>query len=241
MSFSVGNGAHTSLHGGTRVFQSLRRPANRRPLRRPQASDDTDLGGAVKRFAKEVQSKLPLVGLFSRLTAPEGGVGTSELSYQEFCRTMYDKSTADDDFTIACYELEQDKGQAADGRYILCALWMAKFAIGLLPNKDIVLAATRLRVTQDLEIEIDRIDIGREEALKKYSYMQRPNPGLTTSIPVTVDTLCRLILGEVEDGIVSERDQELLTMLIKSVFPEASTEMCLEAFANRKERLSEYV
>jgi hypothetical protein len=35
-------------------------------------------------------------------------------------------------------------------------MWMAKLGTGIVPNKDILNAAKRLRVTQDVEIELDR-------------------------------------------------------------------------------------
>jgi hypothetical protein len=35
-------------------------------------------------------------------------------------------------------------------------MWMARFGTGIVPNKDVLNAAKRLRVTQDVEIELDR-------------------------------------------------------------------------------------
>ena len=35
-----------------------------------------DFGETFKRVAKQVQASLPIVGLISRLAAPEGGVGS---------------------------------------------------------------------------------------------------------------------------------------------------------------------
>ena len=46
--------------------------------------------------------------------------------------------------------------QLARTRWLFLMLWMAKFGTGIVPNKDVLNAAKRLRVTQDVEIELDR-------------------------------------------------------------------------------------
>eukprot|EP00884_Botryococcus_braunii_P014100 jgi/Botrbrau1/22691/Bobra.0132s0032.1 len=88
---------------------------------------------SAKRLAKQVQGALPIVGLLSRLATPEGGIGFDELSYPEFCRKLYD--TAGPEFVESSRR------------------WEAKFGK----------AGQRLRVTQDIEIEMDRFEGLRNE------------------------------------------------------------------------------
>jgi hypothetical protein len=46
--------------------------------------------------------------------------------------------------------------QLARTRWLFLMLWMAKLGTGVVPGKDMLNAAKRLRVTQDVEIELDR-------------------------------------------------------------------------------------
>ena len=45
-------------------------------------------------------------------------------------------------------------------------MWMAYYGPGLVPPRNIILACRRLRVTFDIEIEMDRFESTRQEALK---------------------------------------------------------------------------
>jgi hypothetical protein len=46
--------------------------------------------------------------------------------------------------------------QLARTRWLFLMMWMAKLGTGIVPSKDMLNAAKRLRVTQDVEIELDR-------------------------------------------------------------------------------------
>lgn len=50
-------------------------------------------------------------------------------------------------FQVAVAELQDRHGRAAQRRNVLLCLWLAKLGAGLLPDKTIVDAATRLRVS----------------------------------------------------------------------------------------------
>jgi len=92
-----------------------------------------------------VQSALPVVGLISRLTTPEGGIESDDPAYPEYSRTVFE--AAPEGFQIAVAELQDRHGRAAQRRYILLALWMTQLGAGLVPSKLIVDSARRLRVS----------------------------------------------------------------------------------------------
>lgn len=196
-------------------------------------------GESVKKVARKIQGKLPIVGLLSRLTSPGGGFD-DESSYPEYCRTMIEASSPQ--FRDALMQLserykqvrparQRDAGrgmpaawhrpghawpatlcccalisccfgvhthtQAANSRGILMVLWMVAEGAGLVPDAAILGAAKRLRVTQDLEMEMERFKLGREEGLKKYPLVagQGPRAGLAKQAELAVDALALLVMG----------------------------------------------
>jgi len=195
-----------------------------------------DFGESVKRIAKKIQGALPIVGLLSRLAAPEGGF--DETAYPEFCRAAYE--TADERFRIALVELDRKYGKLAKTKWTLLVLWMAKYGVGLVPNKDIMAAARRMRVSQDIEIEIGRFEDGRDAVIKKYSLMERPKGKLSMQLEVACDTICTLSLG-LKDGVpVPEAEQQYVADIMRYGFPEATDEQLLQAVQTRPERASAY-
>lgn len=73
---------------------------------------------------RKVQGALPVIGLISRLTTPEGGVGSDELAYPEYCRKVFEASP--EGFQIAVPELQNRYGKSAQRRFVLLCLWMVK-------------------------------------------------------------------------------------------------------------------
>ena len=63
----------------------------------------------MKRFFKNVQSSLPIVGLLSRLISDEGGVGSDHLRLPEFRRKVEKLSTSE--AAMAYSALEQRYGK----------------------------------------------------------------------------------------------------------------------------------
>lgn len=151
----------------------------------------------MKRMARRVAGSLPVIGLVSRLTATEGGIGTDEQAYPEYCRRVFD--VAPEGFQIAVAELQDKFGKSAQRRYVLCALWMARNGAGIVPGKAIVDSARRLRVSADLEFEMDRFTEMLNEACTKYTYMDRPRGSVTQQADVAVDAVVRLVMN-LKDG-----------------------------------------
>ena len=102
---------------------------------------DSGLG----RLFRQMQGALPVIGLISRLAAPEGGIGNDELAYPEYCRQVFE--AAPNGFQISVAELQNKYGKPCQRRYILFCLWMVQQGVGVIPSKSIVDAARRLRVS----------------------------------------------------------------------------------------------
>ena len=68
------------------------------------ATGQKDLFSGVQRVARKIQAALPIVGLFSRLTATSGGISSDVLSYPEYCRKMIDAAPAGFDQAVAEWE-----------------------------------------------------------------------------------------------------------------------------------------
>ncbi|GIL73028.1 hypothetical protein Vretimale_4644 [Volvox reticuliferus] len=117
---------------------------------------------------------------------------------------------------------------------------MSKMGVGLVPAKDIIAASRRLRVTQDIEIEVDRFDNAKGAVLKKYAMMQRPEGKLEDKVNVAVDALCMLCLGLKEGEAVPESAAPLLRDIVKAAFLEASDDMVANSLSNRAARAQAY-
>eukprot|EP00887_Chlorella_sp_A99_P003472 scaffold7.g3472.t1 len=208
---------------------------------RAQQQGGGDLGDTLRRAAKQVQASLPIVGLLSRLAAPEGGVGSDMIAYPEYCRSVYE--AAPEGFQIAVAELQDRFGRPCQRRYVLCITWMCQLGAGLLPAKDIVSAARRLRVSFDLEYETDRFADAFQEERKKYTFIEVPRPPPVAQAALAVDALARLCLGLKDGEPLEPEEAELIaTTVVGGLFgvPGIDRAVVDAAIATRQERASAY-
>lgn len=237
ISVSTSHGLHCPLcHKSVR----LRGEVRSRIKYETRATATPSFGESVKRVAKQVQGALPLVGLFSRLLSPSGGIGKDMLAYPEFCRATFD--LAPDNFLTICTELQKAYGKAADRRYVLLYLWMAREGGGMVPSKPIMGSARRLRVTQDMEIEIDRFEIARSQIAEKYSYMDRPRGTPQEQINVAVDALTRLIPGTSDSEAIPEPAASLIEQLVTGAWADIADagQMAKQAVVMHPQRADNY-
>ncbi|KAF6251625.1 hypothetical protein COO60DRAFT_1298202 [Scenedesmus sp. NREL 46B-D3] len=189
----------------------------------------------IKRIAKKIQGALPIVGLVSRLSSPGGGF--DEISYPEFCRSAFDSAAVP--VRDAVVEMERRYGKLGQSRWLYMMLWMAKHGNGLVPPKNIIVAAKRLRVTQDVEIEMDRFEQTRDATLAKFR-MMRPQGSVSDALDVAVDGIATLCMGLSEGQAVSEADEAMLSAVLGWVFPEATSEQLTASIRGRPARVSAY-
>lgn len=200
-----------------------------------QGGSGNDVFADIKRIAKKIQGALPIVGLVSRLSTPGGGF--DEISYPEFCRSAFDSATLD--VRDAVVEMERRYGKLGQSRWLYCMLWMAKHGNGLVPPRNIIVAAKRLRVTQDVEIEMDRFEQTRDATLAKFR-MMRPQGNVSDALDVAVDGIATLCMGLAEGQAVSEADEPMLSAVLGWVFPEATSEQLAASIRGRPGRVSAY-
>ncbi|GBF99937.1 calcium homeostasis regulater C [Raphidocelis subcapitata] len=193
---------------------------------------DNDFGASVARIAKKIQGGLPIIGLLSRLASPEGGF--DEIAYPEFCRTIYEK--ADAKYFDAVKALEAAHGKPAAHRALLMVLWMAKYGPGLVPAKDMVASARRVRVSHDIEVEVDRFEGVRETTRKKYPILERPPARAGEELEVAVDGLAALALGLRDGKEIPPADADRIAALVGFVFPEAGADAVRAAIEARPKR-----
>lgn len=111
----------------------------------PGGGNGDNKNSGIGRLLKTVQGALPVVGLLSRLTSAEGGVGNDDCAYPEYCRMVYE--AAPEGFQIALADLQSKYGDCAQRRYVLLVLWMVKEGCGIVSDKLIVDSARRVRVS----------------------------------------------------------------------------------------------
>ncbi|EFN56966.1 hypothetical protein CHLNCDRAFT_57377 [Chlorella variabilis] len=205
--------------------RSQPRQASRRPVQ--TRAQGEGLADSMKRMAKQVTGALPIIGLISRLTATEGGIGNDAQAYPEYCRQVFDAAPLG--FQVAVAELQTKYGKAAQRRYVLLALWMARHGAGVVPGKAIVDAARRLRVSSDLEFEMERFSEALAEQTAKYTYMERPRGSLAQQADVAVDAVVRLVLGLKDGQPVPAEDAALVEECVAGGFwdvPGFKEEVC---------------
>ncbi|KAG2499869.1 hypothetical protein HYH03_002160 [Edaphochlamys debaryana] len=195
-----------------------------------------DFMATVKAVAKRVQGSLPIVGLVSRWAAPEGGF--DEVAYPEFARAMIERVPVS--YRIAQQDFEKLYGKPANSRWVMLVLWMATQGPGLVAPKDVISAARRLRITQDIEIEVERFETAKEVTLKKYNMINRPEGKLEDKLGLAVDALCTLCIGVKDGEPVPEAGAPLVREIVRGAFPDASEAQVAAAVANRTARAATY-
>lgn len=226
------------------VAQPLREPSRPgrsgcNPVR--AAAQPEGFGEKLMRVAGKVRDGLPIVGLWSRLTATGGGVGSEELMYPEYCRKLIDN--APEGFDQAVFEWEQLYKPEGTRRHTLLCLFMATSGPGLVGSRQIILAARRLRVTFDAEMEMDRFQMTREEAAKAYDLVERPRGTQNQCINIAVDSLCTLGPG-LKDGMpLKGKPAELLVKIVTAAFPdvEDAEAQVRESLDTRSTRAKDYL
>ncbi|EIE23596.1 hypothetical protein COCSUDRAFT_63123 [Coccomyxa subellipsoidea C-169] len=112
----------------------------------------------------------------------------------------------------------QSSRQVGQRRLVLLYLYMATTAGGLVSGKLIMASARRVRVTQDIEIEVERIDGARDEIHEKYKLTEKPRGKLQDKIDIAVDSIVQLSLGLREGEEISPADAFMLVPIVAGAF-----------------------
>ncbi len=211
------------------------------------SSDNNADGFGIGKFLKSVQGALPVVGLVSRLATPEGGIGNDDCAYPEYCRQVYEASPLG--FQEAIGDLQNKYGKSAQRKYVLLCLWMVKQGTsrGLVRDSLVVDSARRVRVSQDVEFEMERFLGEYKEGVEKYKFIDSkdmPVRGLGEQAEVAVDAMARLILPLQDGEGIGVEDQALVEDLVVGGmlgYPEAWRGAVRAAIEGREGRGARYV
>lgn len=241
--------------GGFAIKGSCCRPSRtglRKPLAAPtgrggftpaRAVSDGDKGGSTKgdfgsnvaRIARQVRDSLPIVGLISRLTIPEGIGGKDIQTYPEFCR-FYIKNPPPG-FSEAMVKLQGTATtETADRRFVMICLWMCKFGAGIIKDSQLAKAGLRLPITRDIEAEMDRFDMDRASIVSKYPLMEPPQPDPVKGVALAVDSLSMCLYSAKQTDGLPDGAGESITTVVSAVFPEVDAEVVKEAVLTRPTR-----
>ncbi|CAK9862599.1 unnamed protein product [Sphagnum jensenii] len=227
-----------SFHGGV-VRHSLVSEARvlaagelqgRRRLQTPQRQQNLLNGGPVITaylernvnpvgdFFNRIRGSLPIVGLVSRILSDEGGVGNDRIQFVEFCRKVEKSCSAD--ASRAFYSFTERHGTAAKAQYVLVWCWAAALGAGLLKSDDLLMGASRLRVSYDIQYEIENLELLMDEAAKKRAKSNAPAIDIPMEVRAekALDAICKCCIGA---NFIAEDDVPLLTSILTTVFPSA--------------------
>ncbi|CAM6089078.1 unnamed protein product [Calypogeia fissa] len=172
----------------------------------------------VMKFLNRVQGSLPVVGLISRLLSPEGGIGSDRIRFEEFCTRVGRNCTLQD--SSAFYRIAAKYGKTAKAPFVLIWCWAAALGAGLLRSEDLLMGATRLRVSYDIQYEVENFDLLMDEATKKRekSGSSVPDVPMESRAEKALEAMCICCTGRKD---VAEEDAPLFSTILKVVFPTA--------------------
>ncbi|KAJ7523843.1 hypothetical protein O6H91_18G064500 [Diphasiastrum complanatum] len=116
-------------------------------------------------FLSKVQGGLPVVGLLSRILSDEGGIGGDRIQFVEFCGRVEKACSSEASRTF--FAFQERHGTVARPQYVLIWCWVAAVGAGLLKSEEIMLAALRLRVSYDIQYEIESFNLLMDTAAKR--------------------------------------------------------------------------
>ncbi|EFJ20144.1 hypothetical protein SELMODRAFT_109461 [Selaginella moellendorffii] len=161
-------------------------------------------------------SSLPIVGLFMRILSDEGGIGGDRVDFPDFYTRV--QKRCPEDASGAFARFVERHGKVAKPMFVLVWCWVAAVGAGLLKSEDIAMAASRLRVSYDVQYEVDCFGLLMDEALQKRRKSNSPVPDvpMITRIDKALDGICACSIGTKK---ISKEDAELLSKMMSAVFP----------------------
>lgn len=203
----------------------------RHAQRSGKGEDETNVVG---KLLKNAQGSLPVIGLLSRIFSPDETFGKEVMAYQTYCRKLIDSTERE--WSVALYELEQRHGKnRANVKYAQFCCWMAAIGVGIVPKKEIITSARRLRYSADLEYEIGGFTTSVTETMQKYKYISTDgkNVGAPARVAVALEAICECCLGIKQGQEMEEEDAALIRVILQGAFPECPEEKLDEIFLKR--------
>eukprot|EP01018_Ginkgo_biloba_P010368 Gb_40882 [translate_table: standard] len=170
----------------------------------------------VKEFASKIIGSLPILGLLSRILSDEGGIAGDRIQFAEFCSRVQKKCTPE--ASRAFYDFGQRHGKTGNPRFVLIWCWVAALGAGLVKSEEILLGASRLRVSFDMQYEEETFNILMDEATEKRAKSSSPFPEIPIEARAekALEAICKCCIGS---DFVEEEDARLLSTMLHAVFP----------------------
>lgn len=182
-------------------------------------------GDALSDLLKRAQGSLPVIGLLSRLFSPDETFGDDVVAYQTYCRKLFDENERE--WSVALYDFEERHGKShASVKNTQFCCWMAAIGVGIVPKKDIITSARRLRYSSDLEYEIGWITGMVVETRQKYKYISADSKKVSTPVKLAValEAVCECCLGLKQGQTIQPEDESLLRVILCGAFPDCPEE-----------------
>ncbi|KAL7094827.1 hypothetical protein ACP275_11G129000 [Erythranthe tilingii] len=191
---------------------------------------------SISGFVNKVIGSLPVVGLFARIISDEGGVGGDIIDFAEFRRRVGNKCSVND--SRALFELQDRRGKAGDPLYVLLCCWVAAVGAGLLKTEEILEGVSRLRISDDIEFEEETFIAMMNESRERRSKLRTPPPPIPMEIRAekALEAIYVCCFGR---DLIEEEDEELLCIILSSVFPTVAKKEIERMVREKATRLSE--
>ncbi|KAG8366865.1 hypothetical protein BUALT_Bualt16G0012400 [Buddleja alternifolia] len=171
---------------------------------------------SISGFANKVIGSLPVIGLLTRIFSDEGGVGGDIVDFAEFRRRVGNNCSVND--SRALFEFQDRRGKAGEPLYVLLCCWLAAVGAGLLKSEEILEGVARLRISDDIEFEEETFMAMLKESRERRAKLNAPAPNIPMEVRAekALEAIYVCCFGR---DLIEEEDEELLSIILKSVFP----------------------
>lgn len=172
----------------------------------------------VKDIASKIIGALPVVGLLYRLINEEGGIAGERIGFGEFCKRVENRCPPE--ASMAFYEFRDRHGKTGNPRFVLMWCWVAAVGVGLVKSDEILLGASRLRVSFDIQYEEDYFTVLMDEASAKRakSKSSLPEVPVEARAAKALEAICKCCI---DSDVIEEEEARLLCIMLCAVFPSA--------------------
>lgn len=172
----------------------------------------------MKEIASKIIGSLPVVGLLYRLLSEEGGVAGERIRLSEFSKRVENRCSPDD--AMAFYEFRERHGKRGNPRFVLVWCWVAAVGAGLVKSDEILLGASRLRVSFDIQYEEDNFIVLMDQASAKREKSKSSVPDIPVEAKAgkALEAICKCCI---DNDMIEEEDARLLCIMLSAVFPTA--------------------
>ncbi|KAL8545832.1 hypothetical protein ACS0TY_005813 [Phlomoides rotata] len=187
-------------------------------------------------IAKKILGSLPVFGLFARIISDEGGLGGDIIDFAEFRRRVGNKCSVND--SRAFFDFQDRRGKVGDPLYVLLCCWLPAVGAGLLNTEEILEGVARLRISNDIEFEEENFIAMMKESRERRAKLKAPVPNIPMEVRAekALEAIYVCCFGR---DLIEEEDEELLCIILNSVFPTAGKEEIERLVREKAQRVAD--